>query len=187
MPLAHSCGHVRHNSIQSHKGEPPHATANHHSPSGQGRLVLFGCSFSPQPNVSVKGTLSKLLASATPRGRPLPVALGFSFMRCIAYAGFFLLHAFASLAAFLWHYTVSASRFDGRAVSPLSLHLSAAAEKVLWFPLVEPLFELLRPAGWLGWLPVLLNSALWVSALALLMRWLRRRHLARSSTVGSIK
>ena len=83
LALIPSLRHLRHNSIQSHKGEPRYATAKHHSPSRQGRLVLSGCSFSPQPNVSVKGTLSKLLASATPRGRPLPVALGHPYVESV--------------------------------------------------------------------------------------------------------
>ena len=46
-------------------------------PAGQGLLVLSGCSFSPQPNFSVNGTPTSLLASARPYGRPLPRALGF--------------------------------------------------------------------------------------------------------------
>ena len=48
--------HVRHNSIQSHKGELGHATAKHHSPSRHGRFVLVGRSLSPQPNFAVKPT-----------------------------------------------------------------------------------------------------------------------------------
>ena len=100
------------------------------------------------------------------------------FMRFAGYVGLALLHASASAAAFLWHYTASASRFDGHAVSPLVLHLSSVAEKVLWFPFAEPLLTLLHPTGLLGWLPVLLNSALWVVAFALLVRW-RRHHQAQ--------
>jgi hypothetical protein len=91
-------------------------------------------------------------------------------VRFIAYAGLVLLHAAASGAAFLWHYTVSSARFDGHAVSPLALVASSAAEKVLWFPLAKPLLGAVRLPGLLGWLPVVLNSALWVVLLALLMR-----------------
>ena len=69
--------HVRHNSIQSHKGGLAHATVKHHSPSRHGRLVLLGRSLSPQPNFAVNGTPTSLLASARPCGRPLPLALGF--------------------------------------------------------------------------------------------------------------
>ena len=77
--LAHSpcLRHVRHNSIQSHKGGLAHATVKHHSPSRHGRLVLLGRSLSPQPNFAVNGTPTSLLASARPCGRPLPLALGF--------------------------------------------------------------------------------------------------------------
>jgi hypothetical protein len=97
----------------------------------------------------------------------------FVLVRFLAYAGLVLLHAAASVAAFLWHYTVSSSQFDRHAVSPLALVLSSTTEKVLWFPLAKPLLEAVRLPGLWGWLPVLLNSALWVLVLAFLMRWRR--------------
>lgn len=98
--------------------------------------------------------------------------------RSFAYAGLVVLHAGASVAAFLWHYTVSSSRFDGHAVSPLALALSSAAERALWFPLAKPLLGAGRLPGLFGWLPVLLNSVLWVVLLALLMRWRRQWKLS---------
>ena len=57
-----------------------------HPAAKQGLLVLIGCSFSPQPNFSVNGTPTSLLASARPCGRPLPRALGFHTMRWLAFS-----------------------------------------------------------------------------------------------------
>lgn len=94
--------------------------------------------------------------------------------RSVAYAGLVLLHCGASVAAFLWHYMVSSSQFDGHVVSPLVVVLSSAAEKALWFPLAKPLLGAVPLPGLLGWLPVLLNSALWGVLFALLMRWRRQ-------------
>lgn len=87
---------------------------------------------------------------------------------------FWVLHAALSIAAFLWHYTAAASRFDGRGVSAAVMSGSMLARDLLWFPLAEPLARLLSLPGVLGWLPVLLNSALWMLALALTRQGLRR-------------
>ena len=56
LALIPSLRHLRHNSIQSHKGGLAHATLKHHSPPRHGRLVLLGRSLSHQPNFSVKPT-----------------------------------------------------------------------------------------------------------------------------------
>lgn len=95
--------------------------------------------------------------------------------RSVAYVGVALLHTGASVAAFLWRFTVSASQFDGHDVSPSVLVWSSWTQNALWFPLAKPLMGLLRLPGLLGWLPVLLNSALWVVLFALLVRWHRQR------------
>ena len=87
---------------------------------------------------------------------------------------FWLVHVVASIAAFLWHYKVSANQFDGYAVSTLALRLSLLTNDILWFPLAKPIYLFLRIPAWMGWLPVLVNSAIWVIAFRLILRWYRR-------------
>ncbi|MDO9316504.1 MAG: hypothetical protein Q7T97_18375 [Burkholderiaceae bacterium] len=92
-------------------------------------------------------------------------------LRGLSFLALWFAHAGASIAAFLWYFTVSSSRFDGHRFSSAALRLSSLACDVLWFPLAKPLTSVVQWPGSLGWLPVGLNSALWVIALALALRW----------------
>lgn len=70
--------------------------------------------------------------------RPLPFLL------------FWLLHILASVAAFLWHYSVSLSRFDGHAVAPGVLRISGLLNDVLSFSLAGVLTSVLPVSGVFG-------------------------------------
>ena len=62
----------------------------------------------------------------------------------------FVVHALISAGAFLWHYSLSAGRFDGHAGSALALQLAQVIKAVCFFPFASILFE---------WMPVVVNSA----------------------------
>lgn len=82
-------------------------------------------------------------------------------------AGFFAAHFASSVGAMLWAFTTSSAYFDGRHVSWLSRTLSGPAFEILWFPLsLLELSSQTLPGPW-GYLPPVLNSALW-TALVLL-------------------
>lgn len=96
-------------------------------------------------------------------------------IRLIPFLLFWLLHILASVAAFLWHYSVSFSRFNGHAVAPGVLRISGLLNDVLSFPLAGALASVMPLSGVFGWLPVLINNALWAAGLSLAWRHYRRR------------
>lgn len=89
-------------------------------------------------------------------------------------AGFWLLHLLASVAAFLWHYSLSYSRFDGHQVSGWALRLAGALYEILWWPLARGLYAWDLLPAWVNWLPLVANSGLWTLGVWLLWRCFRR-------------
>lgn len=87
-------------------------------------------------------------------------------------------HFLASVAAFLWSYNLTASRFDGRLVSHTSTLLAKILFYVLWLPFGHALMAIstfkFLPGLW-GWLPVVLNSAFLAAAIVAGVRYRRRR------------
>ena len=71
----------------------------------------------------------------------------------------FVVHALISAGAFLWHYTLSAGRFDGHAGSSVALQLAQVIKAVCFFPFASILFEWVPLGGVWGWMPVVVNSA----------------------------
>lgn len=71
----------------------------------------------------------------------------------------FVVHALISAGAFLWHYTLSAGRFDGHAGSSVVLQLAHVIKAVCFFPFASILFEWVPLGGVWGWMPVVVNSA----------------------------
>lgn len=71
-----------------------------------------------------------------------------------------LAHFAASVGAFLWHYSVNATRFDGKPVPGGSLRLSGLLHDVFWFPVADVAFDVIALPSFWGWAPLLLNSVL---------------------------
>lgn len=93
------------------------------------------------------------------------------FMRTSWFAAsFFAAHFISSVGALLWSFTTSAAHFDGRHVSWLSRNLSGPAFEILWFPLsLLDAPPRVLPGLW-GYLPTVLNSALWTAIVVLCLR-----------------
>lgn len=89
-----------------------------------------------------------------------------------------LAHFLVSATAFLWVYSNSSSAFDGHHVSRACALLADALFAVAWFPfghlLVAAVSPKLLPGSW-GWLPVLVNSMLWGTAVVAAVWYKRRR------------
>lgn len=100
------------------------------------------------------------------------------FVRLVGIGGLTALHFGVSWATFLMAFGSRMGRFDsGRPATPVESVIQVAAA-VLLFP-----FSILAvhlPAGWFpglwGYIPFLLNSALWGCALYFLLVTLARRH-----------
>lgn len=75
----------------------------------------------------------------------------------------FVVHALISAGAFLWHYTLSAGRFDGHAGSSVALQLAQVIKAVCFFPFASILFEWVPLGGVWGWMPVVAVSVILAS------------------------
>lgn len=93
---------------------------------------------------------------------------------CKAYFACVALHLVMSAGAVIWYYALSARRFDGKSVPNWHLGLAEGLRDVLIFPMVRPLSELLPLSGYMGWIPLVLNSALVVVAAGALIAILKR-------------
>lgn len=89
---------------------------------------------------------------------------------------FFAAHFISSVSALLWSFTTSSARFDGRHVSWLSRNLSGPAFEILRFPLsLLDVSSGALPGLW-GYLPTVLNSALWTAIAVFCLKkagWIR--------------
>jgi|GEM_PF-4588739 len=81
---------------------------------------------------------------------------------------FTILHGALTTLAFLWSYGVGSDHFEGRPVSLFSVYASEWLSETLKFPLVTASFKIFRFPGLWGYMPILLNSALWVTMLMFL-------------------
>lgn len=89
---------------------------------------------------------------------------------------FFTGHFISSVLAMLWSFTTSSDHFDGRHVSWLARNLSRPTFEILWFPLSRFEFPPRVLPGLWGYLPTVLNSALWTAIVVLVLRrfgWIR--------------
>ena len=87
-----------------------------------------------------------------------------------------LLHAGVTVGAFLLLFAIGMDRFDTGLDATFLERALDLLVVVLFFPLVH--FSRLAPAGsfsglW-GYVPIVLNSALWASALVYALLWFRR-------------
>ncbi len=87
-----------------------------------------------------------------------------------------LLHAAATVGAFVLLFGIGMGRFDTGQEATLFEWILEGFVGVVFFPLVHLAF--LAPRGWFpglwGYLPILVNSALWACALVAGWSWFRR-------------